>query len=93
MSIAAFRVTEECQPTQDGQTRKPISGEGYPYHLIRSWSWHQPHDSPWHVVLTFGDDQKGYKLEVRPIHRLHRCTCSVFQPKGRTKGHAQQNGP
>ena len=25
----------------DGRTRALIDGEGYPYHLIRSWSWHQ----------------------------------------------------
>eukprot|EP01052_Picozoa_sp_SAG31_P008291 SAG31_NODE_416_length_15934_cov_7.384970_10_plen_289_part_00 len=48
----------------DGATRQPIAGEGYPYHLIRSWSWHQPADAAWHVVLTFGDDQKGYRLEL-----------------------------
>jgi hypothetical protein len=48
----------------DGATKNAIDGEGYPYHLIRSWSWHQPKDSPWHVVLTFGDDQKGYRLEL-----------------------------
>lgn len=39
-------------------------GAGYPYHLIRSWSWHHPSDDMWSVVLTFGDDQKGFKLRL-----------------------------
>lgn len=47
----------------DAKTRALIEGEGYPYHLIRSWSWHQPSDDDWYVVLTFGEDQKGFKLQ------------------------------
>jgi len=47
----------------DAKTRALIDGEGYPYHLIRSWSWHQPTDDDWYVVLTFGEDQKGFRLQ------------------------------
>ena len=49
----------------DGKTRALIDGEGYPYHLIRSWSWHQPSEDDWYVVLTFGDDQKNFKLQFQ----------------------------
>merc|ERR1711939_127973 len=49
----------------DGKTRALIDGEGYPYHLIRSWSWHQPSEDDWYVVLTFGDDQKGFRLQFQ----------------------------
>ena len=46
----------------DAQTRSLMEGEVYPYHIIRSWSWHQPADKDWYVSLTFGDDQKGLNL-------------------------------
>jgi hypothetical protein len=49
----------------DAKTRALIDGEGYPYHLIRSWSWHQPSEDDWYVVLTFGEDQKGFKLQFQ----------------------------
>lgn len=34
----------------DRKTRALIDGEGYPYHLIRSWSWHQPSEEDWCVL-------------------------------------------
>lgn len=49
----------------DAKTRALIDGEGYPYHLIRSWSWHQPAEDDWYVVLTFGEDQKGFRLQLQ----------------------------
>ena len=50
---------------ETGGDRAAIAGEGYPYHIIHSWSRSQPPNAKPSISLEFGADQNRFNLQLQ----------------------------
>eukprot|EP01043_Picozoa_sp_COSAG02_P052823 COSAG02_NODE_5750_length_4068_cov_1.970522_2_plen_536_part_00 len=55
-------------------SREPIDGEGYPYHIIHSWSRYEPKGGKPSIALEFGQDQGKFELHFETDRGQEICS-------------------
>ncbi len=55
-------------------SREPIEGEGYPYHIIHSWSRYEPKGGKPSIALEFGQDQGKFELHFETDRGQEICS-------------------
>ena len=55
-------------------SREPIDGEGYPYHIIHSWSRYEPQGGKPSIALEFGQDQGKFELHFETDRGSEICS-------------------
>ena len=54
--------------------RSPIEGEGYPYHIIHSWSRYESAGGRPSIALEFGQDQGKFELHFETPQGQEICS-------------------